>query len=64
MLYNVVLVSAVQQQESATCIHLSFQTLFQMLMAWMLMAWALVIEGRDSEPVKLLIKLIIKKLLM
>ena len=64
MLYNVVLVSAVQQQESATCIYLSFQTLFQMLMAWMLMAWALVIEGRDSEPVKLLIKLIIKKLLM
>ena len=28
------------------------------------MAWALVTEGRDSEPVKLLMKLIIKKLLM
>ena len=64
MLYNVVLVSAVQPHESAICIHLSFQNVFQMPMAWMLMVWALVIEGRDSEPVKLLMKLIIKKLLM
>ena len=48
----------------ALCTHLSFQNVFQMPMAWMLMAWALVIEGRDSEPVKLLMKLIIKKLLM
>ena len=64
MLYNVVLVSAVQPDESAIGIHLSFQNIFQMPMAWMLMAWALVIEGRDSEPVKLLMKLIIKKLLM
>ena len=63
MLYNVVLVSAVQPHESAICIHLSFQNVFQMLMAWMLMAWALR-EGRDSEPVKLLMKLIIKKLLI
>ena len=64
MLYNVVLVSAVQPDESAICIHLSFQNVFQMPMAWMLMAWALVIESRDSEPVKLLMKLITKKLLM
>ena len=64
MLYNVVLLSAVQPHESAICIYLSFQNVFQMPMAWMLMAWALVIEGRDSEPVKLLMKLIIKKLLM
>ena len=64
MLYNVVLVSAVQQHESAIRILLSFQNLFQMPMAWMLMAWTLVIEGRHSDPVKLLMKLIIKKLLM
>ena len=64
MLYNVVLVSAVQQHESAIRILLSFQNLFQMPMAWMLMAWTLVIEGRHSEPVKLLMKLIIKKLSM
>ena len=63
MLYNVVLVSAVQPHESAICIHVSFQNVFQMLMAWMLMAWALR-EGRDSEPVKPLMKLTIKKLLM
>ena len=64
MLYNAVLVSAVQPHKSAVCIHLSFQTMFHMPMAWMLMTWTLVIEGRDSEPVKLLMKLIIKKLLM
>ena len=58
------LVSAVQQHESALCVDFSLQNLFQMPMAWMLMTWALVIEGRDSEPGKLLMKLIIKRLLM